>query len=199
MENAADALKMAAAFLIFVLSLSITINAFGEARRTSQLLLDYNDREYNYSYIQDNGTTQRVVSAETIVPSIYKAYKENFKIVFKFKNGKELYKKRDGQEVKSIDLEKDILGNDEEKNDYIKALLYGKNSDTWDRFRERYKNIITQESIDNLHNNGLYGIIGSSRFKEFLGIYYQEEISGSSSESPDANKTEKRVITYEEI
>ena len=199
MENAADALKMAAAFLIFVLSLSITINAFGEARRTSQLLLDYNDREYNYSYIQDNGTTQRVVSAETIVPSIYKAYKENFKIVFKFKNGKELYKKRDGQEVKSIDLEKDILGNDEEKNDYIKALLYGKNSDTWDRFRERYKNIITPESIDNLHNNGLYGIIGSSRFKEFLGIYYQEEISGSSSESPDANKTEKRVITYEEI
>ena len=34
MENATDALKMAAAVLIFVLALSISINAFGGAGRT---------------------------------------------------------------------------------------------------------------------------------------------------------------------
>ena len=80
MENAADALKMAAAVLIFVMALSISINAFSEVRQTSQTILDYKDREYDYTYVDDNGgTTTRIVSAETIVPSIYKAYKENYK------------------------------------------------------------------------------------------------------------------------
>ena len=88
MENAADALQMAAFVLIFVLALSISINAFGEARQTSQIILDYKDREYDYTYVEDNGeTTERIVSAETIIPSIYKAYKENYKIVFKDKKG----------------------------------------------------------------------------------------------------------------
>lgn len=86
MENVADALKMAAAVLIFVLALSISINAFGEVRKTSQIILDNRDREYDYTYVEDNGTTQRIVGAETMVPSIYKAYKENYKIVFRFKS-----------------------------------------------------------------------------------------------------------------
>ena len=46
MENAADALQMAAAVLVFVLALSISINAFGEARQTAQTILDNRDREY---------------------------------------------------------------------------------------------------------------------------------------------------------
>ena len=61
MENAAEALHMAAAVLIFVLALTISINAFSEARMTSQTLLDYNDREYEYTYVEDNGTTKRIV------------------------------------------------------------------------------------------------------------------------------------------
>ena len=53
MENAADALKMAAAVLVFVVALSISINAFGQARRTTQTILEYKDREYEYTYIND--------------------------------------------------------------------------------------------------------------------------------------------------
>ena len=83
MENATEALKMGAAVLMFVLALSISLNAFGEVRQTSQILLNYKDKEYNYTYVEGNGSTNRVVSAESIVPSIYKAYKENFKIIFK--------------------------------------------------------------------------------------------------------------------
>lgn len=86
MENAAEALKLAAAVLIFVVALSISINAFGEARKTSQIILDNRDREYDYTYVEENGTTQRIVGAETIIPSIYKAYKENYKIVFENKS-----------------------------------------------------------------------------------------------------------------
>lgn len=86
MENVADALKMAAAVLVFVLALSISINAFGEARQSSQIILDSRDREYDYTYVENAESTQRIVSAETIIPSIYRAYKENYKIVFKDKS-----------------------------------------------------------------------------------------------------------------
>lgn len=132
MENAADALQMAAFVLIFVLALSISINAFGEARQTSQIILDYTDREYDYTYVEDNGETmERIVSAETIIPSIYKAYKENYKIVFKNKQGDglELYQKAEAtttpnkKSICSIDLEKDIVGDDRQKEKFIKAWL----------------------------------------------------------------------------
>ena len=88
MENAAEALKMAAAVLIFVVALSIAINSFGQARQTAQLILDYTDREYDYTYVEENKDsngdvmTERIVSLESIIPTIYKAYRENFKIVF---------------------------------------------------------------------------------------------------------------------
>ncbi len=45
---------------------------------------------------------------------------------------------------------------------------------------------------------GIYeSIIKNKKFKESLGIYYQEEVQGQVNENePDANKTPKRVITY---
>ncbi len=99
MENATEALKMAANVLIFVLALSISMNAFASVRRTSEIILTYKDREYDYSYVTE-GENERIVSSETIVPSIYKAYKENYKIVFKSKaitNHGGLYQKKDIQ------------------------------------------------------------------------------------------------------
>ncbi len=139
MENAADALQMAAFVLIFVLALSISINAFGEARQTSQVLLDYRDREYDYDWIEANNLddTKRIVGAETIIPSIYKAYKENYKIVFENIGKDGLYKKRppsaigDYQPVYHIDLENNdilVLGTDKQKEDFIEYLLYGEKS-----------------------------------------------------------------------
>ena len=56
MENAVDALKMAAAVLTFVLALGISISSFSQARTTAQILLDYTDREYETQYAEDIGT-----------------------------------------------------------------------------------------------------------------------------------------------
>ena len=61
MENAADALKMAAAVLVFVLALGISISSFSEVRQVSQIILNYNDNEYSYTYIPDERTTTRMV------------------------------------------------------------------------------------------------------------------------------------------
>lgn len=192
MENIADALKMAAAVLIFVLALSISINAFGQARQTAQIILDAKDREYDYTYVEDNGTTQRIVGAESIVPSIYKAYKENYKIVFntnKIADG--LYKKKDRSgnyvSVFSIDLENEVLGSDSQREEFITAILHGADDVTKNKFQTNLGIL--------LNSDGIYGKIKGNKFVEKLGIYYQEEVYGSSN-TPDANKTEKRVITY---
>lgn len=200
MENAAEALKMAAAVLVFVLAISIALNAFGQVRQTSQILLDYNDREYDYTYVLDNGTTNRIVSSENIIPAIYKAYKENFKIIFKDidKHPLEIYRKKisaiNTKSVYYIDLEKEALANDNQKEEFIKAILYGNKIDNWDAIQQKY--LLNQKII--LNNNGLYDIIKGHRFEEYMGIYYQEEIYNitDSSSNPDANKTEKRIITY---
>ncbi len=189
MENATDALKMAGFVLIFVLALSISINAFGQARQTATTILEYQDREYDYTYVEDNGTTQRIVSAETIVPSIYKAYKENYKIVFKDRNKQpmELYTKSNGEVVSSIDLETSAIGSDEQKEQFIRLFLYG----------EKYQSEIddfNRNSGINLPGTNFYDTIKEEVFIEYLGIYYQEEIQGSSAST--ANKNKKRVITY---
>lgn len=192
MENAADALKMAAFVLIFVVALSISINAFGQAQQAATTILGYKDREYDYTYVDNNGTTERIVGAETIVPSIYKAYKENYKIVFingTNENGIPLYQKN-GVDVYSIDLESETLGSDEQKEKFIKALLYGTSNLSEDE-KKTFKDLkIT------LNEKGIYDIIKENnlKFVEQLGVYYQEEIQGSI--ASNANKTEKRVITY---
>ena len=202
MENAADALKMAAAVLIFVMALSISINAFSEVRQTSQTILDYKDREYDYTYVDDNGgTTTRIVSAETIVPSIYKAYKENYKIVFKDSDGTgyKLYTKKVNNndiDIFCIDLEKEVLGDDTNKEEFIRALLYGKEYQGWSDIEKKFK-----DRGITLQDDGLYDKIKGKNFKEELGVYYQEEIeatsnSDTSNSEPDANKTKKRVVTY---
>ena len=201
MENVAEALKMAAAVLIFVMALSISINAFGEARQSAQVILDNSDREYDYTYIQPiekNGNiiTERTVRGEAIVPAIYKAYKENYKIVFKDKNGDpmKLYEKK-GQAVSSIDLENEVWGLDE-KEKFIRLLLKTRTNFTTEDKNEQ-NNFKNNRGIV-LQNEGLYDIIKGKSFIEKLGVYYQEEVQGKS-DTPTANKTKKRVITYEEI
>lgn len=200
MENATEALQMAFGVLVFVIALSISINAFGEARQSAQIILDARDREYDYSWVENNdNSTERIVSAETIIPSIYKAYKENYKIVFKKQNGDglELYQKlassnsTDQKVVCSIDLEKDVVGSDEQKEKFIRAWVYS----------EKYQNEVKDLAISGIFldsASNFYEKIKGMRFEESLGVYYQEELEEETN-TPDANKTKKRVITYQEI
>ena len=221
MENATDALHMAASVLIFVLALSISINAFGQARQTADTLVSYNDREYSYSYVEENTDeegnvlTERLVGLDSIIPSIYKAYRENYKIVFRDSERSEnaekllgddgLYKKRNSETgnydpVYKIDLEKESLAGDEQKLEFLSAILYGDDADNFADISSRLRNLGIS-----LNSTGLYDKINIVKLKEDIGIYYQEEagvvdddsdIETSGSDVPEANKTEKRVITY---
>lgn len=202
MDNAADALKMAAAVLIFVVALSITINSFTETRVAATTILNYKDREYDYTYVEDNGTTQRLVGLESVIPTIYKAYKENYKIVFDedILGDDGIYKKNDEsgslKAVYSIDLQKEVLGNDTQKEQFIMAVLYGTKYAEFNTVQNSFKKNLKIS----LNSEGIYDKINNVKLKESIGIYYQEETETESTDDtesvPDANKTEKRVITY---
>ena len=213
MENAVDALKLAAWVLIFVLALSIAMNAFSTTRAASNTILNNKDREYDYTYVEENldgsgnVVTDRVVGLESIVPAIYKSYQENYKIVFEsgiFPNG--VYKQEDEtgvmQPINYIDLRRETLGSDTQREEFVMSILYGTK---YDKFQD-VKNTVRENMGIALNDTGIYDTIGNRRLKESIGIYYQEELGegnnpnqGEESNVPEANKTEKRVITYSNI
>ena len=82
MENAIDAMKMAFAVLVFVIALSTAIYALGIANVTVQTIIYTNDKT-NFFYNLDvtaESKTYRLVDADTIVPTLYRYYKENFSV-----------------------------------------------------------------------------------------------------------------------
>ena len=197
MENAAEALKMAGAVLLFVLALSVAIVSFGQARETADTILDYRDREVkyidgeeymDYFYYKSTGT-ERTVGLETVIPTIYRAYIENYKIVFEglegpvytlnLSGGKTIDKYTiDLETTKTgeIEINNVSLANDEQKSEFLCGILY------YD---------FTKFNVS-LPNSGLIDRLKNKKITEYLGVYYQND----NEDVPDVNKTEKRIITY---
>ena len=216
MENAVDALKMAAAVLVFVMALGISISSFSQARTTADILIKYTDRETVTQYTQDTGDTTRIVGAETIIPTIYRAYNENYKILFYNSVGDliELYTKMENGarvSVNYIDLEKEVLGDNRQQDNFIMALLYGTDA-TLQRADgteiDFYDFVDGLNSGIDLNSKGIYDtILKGNTFVEKFGVYYQEELTTidadtdisdqyEDTKTPDADKTKKRVISY---
>lgn len=205
MENVTEAIKMAGAVLMFVMALSITILTFGQARESSDIILNYKDRETEYQYVESQGT-ERTVNLETIIPAIFRAYLENYKIVFTgegfSKNDEPIYSIIENPplpETKrfSIDLETEensnniTVGADSElKAELIKAIIYGVPPGEKADFERKFTRL-------KLPNVSLYkrltDAIKNNDIIEKLGIYYQDP----NPNIPDVMKQEKRIITYE--
>lgn len=80
MEDAVHAIMMAFAVFVFVIGLTLAIYMFSQITTTSEALLYYADETNFYDNIKIEGDnkTDRVVDAETIIPTLYRYYKENF-------------------------------------------------------------------------------------------------------------------------
>lgn len=194
MENATDALKMAGAVLIFVLAISIIILAFGQVRETADIILDYKDRETVYideNYYYENNKLERQVGLETIIPSIYRSYLENYKIVFEGLETPLYYKIINQNEmvpVYYIDLEKEIIGGNNQKSEFLCGILYNDFKESLQDDFEKKFNV----RLDNCKS--LYEQLNKNEMiiTEYLGVYYQnDDIS-----IPEIMKDEKRIITY---
>lgn len=202
MENAADALKMAGAVLLFVLALSIIIPFFSQARQTTDIILDARDRETVYmngDYYYKATGTERQVGIETIVPTVMRAYLENYKIVF---NGlpDSIYTINlagDRIEKNILDLESNngtkyqnvTLANNDQKAEFLCGILYHKFKGSEADFNKKFNIEIGRTSLcDMLTREVSKGKI----ITEELGVYYQND----DEDVPDVNKTQKRIITY---
>ena len=88
MENAVDALKLAFAVIVFIMALAITISVFNSAKAASDTMLYVQDETnyydyYDYNYDENVSKYQkRIVGLETVIPTLYKYYKENYTVVF---------------------------------------------------------------------------------------------------------------------
>ena len=203
MENAVDALKMAGAVLLFVLAISVAIVSFGQAREAADTILDYKDRETVYIdgnlYYKTTGT-ERTVGLETIIPTIYRAYIENYKIVFeglnepiytlKLSGNTKIAKYTIDLETKTttdgIQINNVALANDEQKSEFLCGILYNDftKSGSAENFKKKY-------NVE-LPTNSLISRLKEKKITEYLGVYYQND----NEDVPDVNKTEKRIITY---
>ena len=85
MENASEALMMAFGILIFVLALTVAINSFNRVKAVSDIVLYSGDETNYYEYQGATGkaSQNRVVGLETIIPTLYKYYKENYTVLFR--------------------------------------------------------------------------------------------------------------------
>lgn len=92
MENAVRALEYAFAVLIFIIGLSASIYLLSEVKTTSDIVFSrvdtqqfYVDAEIPEDELTDNGNIKyngRIVNVETIVPTLYRYYKENYIVEF---------------------------------------------------------------------------------------------------------------------
>ena len=205
MENAIDALKIAAGVLMFVLALSMSISSFSQADQSITAIVNMRDRDVEMAYenIKPSSGLTRVVGIETIIPTMYRSYDENIKIVFKDSSGNPMpiYYKTGGNGLR----EKDESGNDitvdyinlametyQDKETCIKHLdmiLAGKTAykQLDSDMVEKYKNQFYER-----YSNGFLEYIKNRKFEEKLGEYY--EIEGQTS-----TQIKKRIITYQEV
>lgn len=91
MDNAVDALKIAFGVLVFVIGLTVSINAFTQAKAVSDEVFYMADKTNFYEYTSEEKIPEgRIVSGETIIPTLYRYYKENFNVIILDINGKKI-------------------------------------------------------------------------------------------------------------
>ncbi len=88
MENAEKALLIAFAVIVLVFALALAINMFSKVTVTAEHLAFYADSTIYYDNVEMEASsysdehikdgTVRIVNAETIIPTLYRYYKENF-------------------------------------------------------------------------------------------------------------------------
>ena len=84
MENAADALLIAFAVLIFIVALSVTLTSLSQAKTTADVVLFYSDRE-NFQKPLPNDSDNfedggRIVGIDTVIATISRCAKEKFSV-----------------------------------------------------------------------------------------------------------------------
>ena len=90
MENAIEALKMGFAVFVLIAALSLAIFSFTKVRETTDAITSKADIKEYYQQLSlgdtgvssSNALSSRIVGVETIIPTLYRYYKEYYTILF---------------------------------------------------------------------------------------------------------------------
>ena len=192
MENAVEALKMAGFMLLFIIALSITMITLTQAKTTADALVQNQDRQESYQYIElTEGETRsfsRTVTLSNIIPTLYRYAQEDYAVQFYNSNGTALNVYQSGQ--------KNANGTNIWKNDLdLDTEHWEENGVT--RYEEwRGNNAKIKQHVDDVVEY-LLDNYKDRQFDEKLGTIEDYEESQDTNELvPDINKQYKRVITY---
>jgi len=198
MENMSEALILGFSVLIFVIALTICMSMFSMARTTSDFVLHKSDKTNYYTYdrfADENeviASKERVVTIEEIVPTIYRYYKEKYRIEFIGQNDKiTIYTSQmNNTPIWYLDVDDEIsrhepwTGNQEKFKQNLDALLSGG--------KFTYPN--GQGSYD-YKNYCFINRFSGAKFKEVLA---KTEISqGSNDIEPEEKITIKYILINE--
>ena len=185
MENAADALKMAGFVLLFILALTIAMMTLTQARTAAQAILYAEDDRNFYSYVEEDDyidltsnryKVTRNVTMNDIIPTLYRYYKENYRVEVVGIDSHPLYVNSKGQKTYALDLDEEM-----------------ENNEPW-----QGSNRAIKENLDKIVENVLLYNYKDSTFVEELGIMQEEEETDPDAENSidNVNDQTKRLIRY---
>ena len=221
MENAVDALKIAFGVFVFTMAISITMYMFNMAKETSDVVLQSSDVTALMEYVETSDMIgeERIVGLETIIPTLYKYFKENYTVIFLESNGKpmELYETQTDPDLWSPGYTNKYYDNNQD----IKVCSFDVDEETrrrepWTGNTNYYKQNLDMflsggtfvspsgngMDYDYSDNNGwgsrsFIDKFSDSQFRESLGEYtYNDVQSTTRTETANIKKKKKRVIVY---
>lgn len=221
MENAVEAFKIAGSVILFVIALSLSISSLSIANRTVSEITTMYDKEANYTYIKPSSDLSRTVGIDTIIPTMYNAYKENIKIVFKDKNGQDIpiyyktnqYGSRVDAEgkavsdtatavtVKCIDLsEEGFSAATDAATNHLSMILAGKTrwESQWNDSDAENKSEMLNMLDEKKYGNQFMDEY-TNGFYEYLAKHTFLEQLGEYYQGSDSTKIKKRIIIYQMI
>lgn len=115
MENAAEALKIAFAMLIFVIAITITFSLTSQAKQTADVVLYHSDKTNYYDHVASK-EVNRKVSVDTVISTLYRYYKESINVIIVLGDDEERFdgnRMKDKKSIKNIetDLEEFVTNN----------------------------------------------------------------------------------------
>ena len=223
MEDAVQALKMAFAVFVFVIAISVAFYVISKAKATSETIFYVSDKTNYYDNVESNSNVTRTVGLETVIPTLYRYYRENFMVQIMKSDGTILQVFDTTTEWEVSNAAK-VIANKRNDRQKILISLYGDKNEPTNMFGAPWVGTTDEDakaridlyikggngSINNAlvdyTNNGLFsnGIKETTQFEE---IFTEYQFSGQTISDEDGEYeligdkrgSKKIVITYKVI
>ena len=219
MENAVQALIMAASVLLLIIALSVSISSLTSLKAqvqdiflerdqvdlTTYTITDQNGKKViNYAnYIKsDSNLDVRTVNAETVISTIERMRKEEYTIYIKIKNAIPAdFRNNFGALITKLGDENQKYGNAQlinKQDEIIKLDLTNQRLIFYNNERDENGNLRIKQKLNENLISKLYSLLKQNtngkenEFKEYIGIFQYKTSQGVS----EANKQTYKIITF---